>query len=73
MLCNGPIVRGVFSTVDNAIVAADKTVFELPFLVRNCDGNREDFTNIKREILAAAKREMISPMGRIPDDSRAAA
>ena len=73
VLCNGPIVRGAFCTVEKAIAAADKTVFELPFLVRNCDGNREDFTNIKREILVAATREMNSPKGRIPDDSRAAA
>ena len=72
-LSNGPIVRGAFSSVEKAIAATEKTVFVLPFLVRNCDGNREDFTNIKREILAAATREMNSYTGRISDESRAAA
>lgn len=53
---NGPIVHGVFSTEEKAMSAADRVVFELPFLFRYCDGVREDFSGIKAEILAAGKR-----------------
>lgn len=53
---NGPNVPGVFGTEEKAMSAADRVVFELPFLLRHCDGVREDFRGIKGEILAAGKQ-----------------
>lgn len=68
---NGPVVPGVFSTEEKAMSAADRVVFELPFLLRHCDGVREDFSGIKREILAAAE-ELVRRCAAQPKDRKAA-
>jgi len=64
---NGPIVPGIFSTEENAMSAADRAMFELPFLLRHCDGVREDFSGIKREILTAAQKLRDRSKGHTPD------
>jgi len=70
-LSNGPVVPGVFSTAEKAIAAADKAVFALSFLLRHCDGVKEDFSGIKGEIQAAGE-ELVRRSAAQPGDRRAA-
>lgn len=64
---NGPVVPGVFSTEEKAMSAADRVTFELPFLLRHCDGIREDFSGIKGEIMTAAQKLLERSKGHTPD------
>ena len=68
---NAPNVQGVFGTEEKAMSAADRVAFELPFLLRHCNGVREDFSGIKGEILAAAE-ELVRRSAAQPGDRRAA-